>query len=156
MPKPILVASEIINLTDARYFAARGADYLLFDADHIALADMLEIKEWVEGPAILVNISSRLAHQVDEIVLKLSPAAIGHSASDSISHLAHIQGHLPIFQIKSDGSFTLEDIDYSPFLTLEDISTRQGIIISGSPEKEVGMKSFDDIDALLDVWEELD
>ena len=32
-----VIATAITNLTDARYFAARGIDYLLFDLDAIDL-----------------------------------------------------------------------------------------------------------------------
>jgi phosphoribosylanthranilate isomerase len=48
-------AADITNLTDARYFAAMGADYLGFHCDEghpsfIAKAKIREIMDWVEGP----------------------------------------------------------------------------------------------------------
>ncbi|MBP6184437.1 MAG: hypothetical protein KA479_05805 [Saprospiraceae bacterium] len=47
------IADKITNLSAARYFAARGADWLFFDpqaGSGLSLRQMLAIKEWVEGP----------------------------------------------------------------------------------------------------------
>lgn len=47
----MLLADHITNLTAARYFAARGADFLFFDpADGLQPAQMRAIRDWVEGP----------------------------------------------------------------------------------------------------------
>ncbi len=53
-------ASAITNLTDARYFAARGADWLTFDLDpamelSLSTTEFHAIREWVEGPKIVGN-----------------------------------------------------------------------------------------------------
>lgn len=53
-----LKASRISNLTDARYFAARGIDWLAFDLDqgseaYISQSEIHAICEWVEGPKVV-------------------------------------------------------------------------------------------------------
>jgi len=53
--KTKVIASEISNLTDARYFAAWGVDYLSYILDEsderfIGFESIKEIKNWVEGP----------------------------------------------------------------------------------------------------------
>lgn len=58
MDRPRIFAKNINNLTDARYFAAMGVDYIGFDlspnkADHISLDILGKLKEWLEGPTIM-------------------------------------------------------------------------------------------------------
>jgi phosphoribosylanthranilate isomerase len=58
MLKTNVFAGCISNLTDARYFAARGAQYLSFNLDetadlYISAEKAAAIKEWVEGPTFV-------------------------------------------------------------------------------------------------------
>lgn len=51
-------ASSIKNLTDARYFAARGVQWMGFNLDNghpesIPVQQISAIKEWIEGPQIV-------------------------------------------------------------------------------------------------------
>ncbi len=62
MYNPQIKASQITNLTDARYFAAWGVEWLGFGLepgqDHVvAPAQMAAIKEWVEGPKMVGEFS---------------------------------------------------------------------------------------------------
>ncbi|MBK7345037.1 MAG: hypothetical protein IPJ06_19225 [Saprospiraceae bacterium] len=45
-----LFADKITSLTAARYFAARGANWLFFDRAQLSLPQIMAIREWVEGP----------------------------------------------------------------------------------------------------------
>lgn len=50
-----VIATDIKNLTDARYFAAWGVDVMCYDIDpdspgSLSLAEFAEIANWVEGP----------------------------------------------------------------------------------------------------------
>lgn len=58
MLKTKIIAGGITNLTDARYFAAREVEWLGFDLsagsdNYIDAAQMLAIKEWVDGVKIV-------------------------------------------------------------------------------------------------------
>jgi len=58
MLKTNIFAGGITNLTDARYFAARGAQFLSFNLENGATLPILPekaaaIKEWVEGPSFI-------------------------------------------------------------------------------------------------------
>ncbi len=62
MYNPQIKASQITNLTDARYFAAWGVEWLGFGLepgrDHfVAPAQMAAIKEWLEGPKMVGEFS---------------------------------------------------------------------------------------------------
>jgi len=55
-------ASQVNNLTDARYFAALGVDYLGFNLDlshdeRLSPELFHAIKEWVEGPKVVAEIN---------------------------------------------------------------------------------------------------
>ncbi len=61
MLKTRVKASGITNLTDARYFAAWQVDYMGFDLTTVAhgtssLAEIKEMKDWVEGPKFVGEI----------------------------------------------------------------------------------------------------
>lgn len=65
-------ASQVSNLTDARYFAALGVDYLGFKLD-LSHEDRLSealfhgIKEWVEGPKIVAEIGKTPLDLIHEV-----------------------------------------------------------------------------------------
>ena len=59
----IIKASSVTNLTDARYFAAKTVDYLGFNIEagnptYIDPIYVKAIREWVEGPGIVAELSS--------------------------------------------------------------------------------------------------
>jgi phosphoribosylanthranilate isomerase len=56
-----VIATDIANLTDARYFAAWGVDGLSYNIDpssdnSLSSAQLKEIVEWVEGPSTIVKL----------------------------------------------------------------------------------------------------
>ena len=74
-------ASQISNLTDARYFAARGIDWLAFDLDpgsdaYLSLAEIHAICEWVEGPKIVGSFGLLDADEIVKIKNELNLDAI--------------------------------------------------------------------------------
>lgn len=54
-----IIASDVQNLTDARYFAAWGVDYMSFAIQDFAqqAAAIKEMKDWVEGPVFMLEYS---------------------------------------------------------------------------------------------------
>jgi len=60
--KTSVIATDIANLTDARYFAAWGVDYMAYVIEElhpqfIGAEGIREIIDWVEGPASLGQLS---------------------------------------------------------------------------------------------------
>jgi len=58
-----VIVQNITNLTDARYFAAWGVDYLSFNMNaeseyYLPWEKISEIIEWVEGPGALIEANS--------------------------------------------------------------------------------------------------
>lgn len=70
-------ASQINNLTDARYFAARGVEWLGFSfsqsKDSISLMEAKAIREWVDGVAIVAEIGHNNQQDMGQIMRILNP-----------------------------------------------------------------------------------
>jgi phosphoribosylanthranilate isomerase len=85
-----VIAADVGNLTDARYFAAREVAFLCFDIQQIddtfAVQRATAIAEWLEGPvfAVPVNQATRLA--------SLHPGAVIYRNSDL--YIAGLPGDL--------------------------------------------------------------
>lgn len=58
-----IIADNILNLTDARYFAARGVDYLCLNSikpeDNISIEEIIAISEWIDGPEVVLHFLSQ-------------------------------------------------------------------------------------------------
>lgn len=53
----MLIANKVTSLTAARYFAARGAEWIVYDLSHdrgISVQEIQAINAWVEGPSCAI------------------------------------------------------------------------------------------------------
>ncbi|MFT4565676.1 MAG: hypothetical protein ACI9FN_000629 [Saprospiraceae bacterium] len=144
-----VIASHVSNLTDARYFAARGVDYLLYDLDEISLAQIAEIQEWVSGPEALLLFSNNSIGQLDEAMIKLSP--FGISTKDDFTAIGHLNGHTEIFEWSMD-QIELQGMEFNDFDHYTP-KNDQGVFVRGGLEAAVGIKSYDELDEILDTLE---
>jgi len=151
-----VIAANITNLTDARYFAARGVDYLMFDLGNIPLDKLLGIKEWVEGPEYILVVDPSSLSLIEEAILKVQPAGVHSKHAEVVGELKHYRSHVEV--ITQEGEHL--QIDGNTFCPVDkaaaigDLSDDIGIIISGGDEEEVGLKNYDDLDDILDYLEE--
>lgn len=171
-----IIAQNITNLTDARYFAAWGVSYVSFntipDSPYHMTADKVqEIKDWLEGPKCLIETN---ALEFDEL-------ADGHILSNVYSSLPmskecfyridmiELKKGLPSgkYIIKPDSETQLAEITAMEGETLQgidlyiDISDLTissidqlgnfGLVVQGGEEEAAGVKSFDDLDELYDL-----
>ncbi|GLR18993.1 hypothetical protein [Portibacter lacus] len=58
MLKTKVIASSVSNLTDARYFAAWGVDFMGFDLNVVSIPQANAFKNWISGPEIIGEFSS--------------------------------------------------------------------------------------------------
>ena len=78
-----IIATDITNLTDARYFAAWGVDMMCYNIDpdtegSLTLAQLKEIKDWVEGPVTGIKYSGLTVPNIEGLSeLKISSVIIG-------------------------------------------------------------------------------
>lgn len=76
MLKTHILASEITNLTDARYFAAREATWLSFQLNQIATSQVAAIKEWLDGVVIVPAFDYQELTDIQEVVQYLESQTI--------------------------------------------------------------------------------
>jgi len=172
MLKTRVIADNVLNLTDARYFAALGVDYLIFNLSKIGKDSIVEIVEWVEGVELLLGVDEELNPQLLEFILKISPAGF---VSESHGLLTAIKDQLPekIYFLRSSNQNTethfdlmiseeelshlsrsypdqkvfARTTDVLLALSSEDID---GIVVEGEQEEKIGFKNFDKLDELFE------
>ncbi len=144
-----VIATQVENLTDARYFAARGTDYLLYDLEEVTVDLVRQIQEWVSGSQTLLLFSETNLQILDEAVIKLQPAGIAMKGG---SHeLQHLAGHVAIFDWTDDEIDWMETkyVSYDLHQGREDY----GIILRGGDEAMIGVKSYEELDEIFDAIE---
>jgi len=98
MYNPQIKASQITNLTDARYFAAWGVEWLGFGLESgqdyfVPTTQMAAIKEWIEGPKIVGEFSGLDIELIQQSVGLLNLNAVEVSR---FANLSELQLSIPI------------------------------------------------------------
>ncbi len=167
-----IIAQNITNLSDARYFAAWGVDYVSFNTIvgsefYIADADIKEIKDWVEGPQCLIEANALEFEDIaDGFILSniYSSLPIVKETFFRISFDDIVKG-LPdgkyISPINKEQIALLDNIDYQHLHLYFDISELQaedvlklknfGLVVQGGEEEKVGLKSYEELDEIYDL-----
>jgi phosphoribosylanthranilate isomerase len=100
MHKTKIKVNDIQNLTDARYFAAMGVDYLGFCCNpgsetFCSLAKIKEITDWVEGPQFVLQFQGFQSEQEIKSVIN---TGLGHALHFGVFATYDINFELPIFK----------------------------------------------------------
>ena len=138
-----IIAGPIGNLSDARYFAARDVDHILFkvgydSTDTLSVEAFNAMKEWIEGPEVLVWRSIE-----DEGKIKLA----GIDCSITCESSALFSG---------EGILDLKNISYSELQRNRDqLRKFAAVMVPGGAEEKPGVKSFEDIDRIMDLLDEI-
>ena len=207
-------ASSIANLTDARYFAARGVEWLGFPlgegGNGLDLATVKAMSEWVDGVVFVGEFNLSTAEEIRRVsgLLEMETVQVGMftpavdvrqleeltvikevvveastSESELCDHLELYAPHVQFFLLNfsktgiswndlKNGSplsvsflknicekyAVLLEVDCAASEVNEILETIQlvGLSFSGGEEEETGVKSFDELDALLDELEILE
>jgi len=163
MLKIKVIADNILNLTDARYFAALGVDYLAFNLDNINPQSIREIKEWVEGVKVLLETNGELTPGFLEQLLDVEPDGI---ISQNQTLLNSIKEQFPetesflrgekgqLSQIENETAsrpFVKVDGNEKSIKNIIESEEISGIIVEGKPEEKIGFKNFDELDEIFDL-----
>lgn len=169
-----IFANNINHLTDARYFAAWGATWMCYNISSLTITEIAAIREWVEGPKHIINI---IGIEPSESAAMLTNEAIDGYLTDSASDHDRVQSLLPrdveafIINGSADTASTIHqtspsaegnfqgklcDVDGTPAEVVAFIERHNpsAIVLAGSEEEEVGVKSFDELDEILELLEE--
>ena len=104
-------AAAVANLTDARYFAALGVDYLGFalEPGGIPLAEAVAVGEWVSGPRIVAECGSLPVERIAALCGELHPDAVEVGAFARPGEVAEATG-LPVLQVLPVGGDLTVDL----------------------------------------------
>lgn len=187
--------NKVSNLSDARYFAAKGVDYLGFCCNkgtemYCAPSKIKEIMDWVEGPKFVLEFDGwQSESDIQELITFLKPNALHFGAFATYEE----SFGLPIFKdvyLENNWLNNSKNIDYivarseKPYkqLTSQELNILDqmvqkndcfvdlefeleeirgfvsktnpiGIILRGSEEEKVGVKSFENIEEIFDLIE---
>lgn len=168
-------AKNITHLTDARYFAAMGVDWMSFDLGPkgISLAAFNAIVEWVEGPLIAIQELEtdeeidqvhkiRLLDQIDpndDQILYINATLFGDIPYDLQAQaiLLKAESKKDVIQLKSkikstDISIYLEsDLNNEELIDICREIPGLGLVVNGSDEEKTGFKDFELIDELFEA-----
>jgi len=170
--KQKVIAQNIINLSDARYFAAWGVDFISFntipDSEYfISTTNIQEIKDWVEGPQCLIEAN---ALEFDELADGVILSNI-YSSLPIVKDTFYRIGFEDLLKGLPDGKYIskitkedipkLKDIDTQHLHLFFDIANLDiesiplladyGIVVQGGAEEKVGVKSYDELDDIYDM-----
>ena len=169
-----IIITNVTNLTDARYFAAYGVDYLSFCIDKkdpcfVASEKIVEIMQWTEGPKLALQLGSdslldAILSPELMIVDQNLKGAFGcptYSYYDNASHQLHdgiiirCSDTSVIHTIQSfpQGQiiYLQPTMDVALFQELISVEGVTGFVLEGSEELKVGLKDFDLLDEILDL-----
>jgi len=179
MLNKIVKAGSITNLTDARFFAAFDVNYIGFCFDpqspnYISPQNALAIKGWITGPKIVAEFANQDIDNINNIIQFFEPDIIEVDAEYVEQIIPTAQKfNLPIFA-RTPKPITINNnvlFYIIPFVEKEtignlidkyifdlsdssttsiNISTINAIQLKGTPELEVGIKSFDKIAEILE------
>lgn len=177
MLKIKVIADNILNLTDARYFAAFGVDYLVFNLENIRKESIKEINDWVEGVNVLLEFNESLTPELFDFILQLSPHGF---VSTSTSILKELQDQFKEAEVFIREGGTTETHSFNKLVSTKSIDLKntvktgqqkvfvmmsdpveeletiinseniEGIIVEGKPEEKVGFKNFDELDEIFE------
>lgn len=176
MTKLPILARNVCHLTDARYFAALEADYIVFNLDTSnpdGIDPMLfhGIVGWVEGSKIAVEMAPsgfdpdihRLSsnHSTNPQILQLDFSAIDSVSIDSDAYIINLSAeHTNLDDLKHinatfpDANVYIQcELNPTIVKSLLDHFPHFGIVLLGSAEEKTGIKSYADLDEILDLIE---
>ncbi len=173
-----LVAYDIVNLTDARYFAARGAHLIGFSAISSTVEEVNAIKSWVDVPDFFIQlpdnadadfiwewqertgINKFLVSNINSDLIPLFPKAKWIKFLCDVDETELIDLSAIFIQMENmDKMSSIEvDDDTDQFIELsssvidklDKMKPISGVFIQGGAEDKIGLKSYEVIDELLD------
>lgn len=116
MLKTQIKASQITNLTDARYFAAWGIDWIGFDLEEgsenfVPPSSLLGIKDWIEGPKIIGEFNLLAADDILATASQLGLDGVQLGPFFPAQELVKLKGLQIIQKIVIDREISHEEIE---------------------------------------------
>lgn len=169
-----LFAIDITHLTDARYFAARGAELIVFNPQLSSIESIHAMKSWLDVPHFGMTIPQNAS--IDEVMywlaeIEVRQLIIPYPTAEFVSDLHGYTRHMMVDDLPVSLPEWVDSVILPPTVEIpsihvpiywyldearRDIEVRhqaiEGIVLSGSSEDKIGIKSYDTLDDLLDGW----
>lgn len=180
--KTTVVVGNITNLSDARYCAGMGVDYLCFPAHRINPKTFEEITGWVSGPTFVLDVSQvgdikatleqyntdhilLTTHQLEflpilrgkKLIMRLESSLINlnfHTENQPIEILFLLAEESQIADLPREKGFsTLVKVQEAS--SLESLLQQKvaGIWLDGSDEDRPGLKDYSTLEVVLEQLE---
>ncbi len=127
MLKTRIKANCINNLTDARYFSARGANWLTYDmdkasADYLEPAKLMAITGWVEGPKTVAKFNNQTIEEIKDLKKLIDFDVAEMGMKYSIQDIMGLEGIKVQKTIVVTPGLRVEDLEseMSPYIDLVD------------------------------------
>ncbi len=157
--------NKVGNLTDARYFAAMGVDYLGFCCNvntemYCSTAKIKQIIEWVEGPQFVLEFDG---WQTEEDILSLASMNMANALHFGAFSSYTSSFPLPVFKdfiLENVNEVTLSNVDIPVLRTERQFkyltSTEKSAITSLVNQREVFLDidfDSDDLEEMFSNWD---
>lgn len=179
MPNPILVR-KILSLTDARYFAAMGIDWMSMELseDPLTFSRWHTMREWISGVKLAAELKSHDESQIAKTIIDANPDGIILNTLDFI----HLTGGIDLFILTKNllppnPELFTQIIPYDPLNIYSDIflpdlaefiylkaewtadlirelknnGYKGGICFEGGEESILGMRDFTEMDMMIEI-----
>ena len=175
-----IIANGVTNLTDARYFAAMGVDWIGFDMgtdSPLSIEHVIAFSDWVEGPLFYLDVRGRPEEQIAEMLGSFQADGLRTEEGVSLPHYAGkiisvrqnsdiVNDHADIliysFEewqqiISNNEAIVAEDAwvavdNANEYRSLNtSIDRIMGIVVSGGDEEKTGLKPYDDLDEIMEL-----
>lgn len=167
-----IVALNITNLTDARYFAARGASWIFYALrSEEDIPRIKAISAWIDGPRHGLSFKQDTQEQLIRFAIdQLHPEGIIYNDALALPGIRNFYITDALHQVWPDkekilrvaslddscsGLWTYpESLDLS---LIEGLTKNNpaGIVLSGSKEDQTGIKNYDLYDEILDMLDSI-
>jgi hypothetical protein len=158
-------ARGIEDLTVARYMAAMNVDMVGFNVNKDNKAKVIEIMNWVEGPIVVAEIGD--SDFIEEAVISMpchylyditnDQFLIGNNEKGTATLPAIIEleqaEDLDRIRLNNEGDIYFYYNEINEALLEKVNGLNQGIVITTGKEDAVGIKSFDELDVILELVE---
>lgn len=151
MLKYKVLANQLTSLADARFFAAQGVDWISFllTPDHpesMSLSDLKEIKEWIEGPAIIGRFIQPFRKEIEDAIVLYDLDAI---LLDEATPLEVIQEGFSVTVFKEinviPGSNWMDKLEWAaPFVDY--------FVLNISDKNELNQQTINELCSIYDIF----
>lgn len=117
MTKNSILIRNITNLTDARYFAAMGVDWMSMELseDPVSFSTWHSVREWISGVKLAAELKSEDESVLARTIIDVKPEGI---VSDNLD-IVHLTGGIHLFLLSDKMNYKVVDELYAQIILFD-------------------------------------